>query len=463
VSAPQFAGSRAGRGSPLLLGTILAISAGALLLAFLPAPATAAPTPICSNQLYLAASVTEGPVPLLVSFTLEVNWSSNPALNWTFGDGTTLTGVGPSFLHPTHRYAAVGSYPASVSVKSGIRTGSCAVLVVVDPPALTVEVAAHPLSSVAPAAVEFTGSASGGSSTYTSELWSFSDGTASAGWNTTHTFVSPGMYRGTLSVVDSAGDMASATVWVNVSSAIPVHPANSLSPVDPFSIAAGAGAALVGAALLYVGGSSTSPPETRLEARPARRPIEEAEFESDDTGPLLPEGFTFRGTEASVDDSLFLEHVPPDPDSPARPLPPPTISELAILGYTSPFLALPPPPSPADAKGATVSAPQVPEAAAREANDLRLSQRILLHLYGQGRLADDEVATAAFTQSGMIGSLDTQQSLLSNVLRRMIYSGFLTQDVRHVRGASRRLRVYRLTPKGDRIARELRDRVGKGS
>ncbi|MCI4364402.1 MAG: PKD domain-containing protein [Thermoplasmata archaeon] len=447
----------------LLLGSLVGVSAGLLFLALVPAHVAAAPSPICSNQLYLAASVTEGPVPLLVSFTLEVNWSSNPAINWSFGDGTTLTGVGPSFLHPSHRYASVGSYPASVGVKSGIRTGSCAVLVIVDPPALTVVVAAHPLRSIAPAAVEFTGSASGGSSTYTSELWTFSDGSASAGWNTTHSFVSPGMYRGTLAVVDSSGDMASATVWVNVTSAIPVHQASSLSPVDPFSIAAGAGAALVGAALLYVGGSPTSPRETGLDTRSPRRAVEEGEFESDDTGPLLPEGFAYRGTEPTAEHSLYLEHVPPDPDFPARSLPPPTISEIAILGYTSPFLALPAPASPTDALESPVSAPPVPEEAAREANDLRLSQRILLHIYGQGRLGDDEVATSPFTQSGMITALGTQQSLLSNVLRRMIYSGFLTQDVRHVRGASRRLRVYRLTSKGDRIAHELRDRIGKGS
>ncbi|MCI4338476.1 MAG: PKD domain-containing protein [Thermoplasmata archaeon] len=443
-----------------VVGATGTVSAALFVFLLLPAGGAGAPVALCSSEMYLATSVTQGPVPLLVSFSLEVNWSSTPAVNWSFGDGSpSLVGTGPAFLHPSHRYGIVGSYPATVKVSSGIRSGSCAVVIDVQPPALTVTASAHPITTVAPATITFTGSATGGTNTYTSELWSFSDGTATAGWNTTHAFETPGAYSGTLTVVDSQGDAAHASVFVNVSAAVLAHPVSAPASVDPLSVAAGAGAAVIGAALLYVGGSGAAVASARPESE--NRPEETEEFDSDDTGPLLPEGFAYRGHEPAAHDSLFLEHVPPDPDLPMRPLPAPTITELALLGALP---ALPAPVLPVEVPaipGAPTAEPA--DAEVREANDLRLSQRVLLHLYGQGRLADDEVATPGFTQAGMTGALSTQQSLLSNVLRRMLYSGFLSQDVRHVRGASRRLRVYRLTTKGERVARQLMERIGKGS
>lgn len=441
----------------LFAGSVV-LSAVGLLLLSVPAAGSSAPVALCSSDMYLQASVTQGPVPLLVSFSLEVNWSSAPAVNWSFGDGSpAYLGTGVQFLHPTHRYSVVGSYPATVKVSSGIRTGSCAVDIVADPPQLTVQAAAHPIRATAPALIAFSGSAAGGSSTYTSELWSFSDGTDSVGWNTTHQFSLPGTYSANFTVFDSAGDSAHALVYVNVSAAASV-PATSTPPtVDPVSAIAGALAAMIGAALLYAVPAGAS---SGARGTDARREEETSELDSDDTGPLLPEGFVYRGDEPTSGESLYLEHVPPEPGEPIRPLPPPTISELALLTGVPSLPALPAPKEPVPGEAPVAPAP-APEEQAKEASALRLSQRVLLHLYGQGRLGDDEIATPGFTQAGMTGSLDTQQSLLSNVLRRMLYSGYLTQDVRHVRGASRRLRVYRLTPKGERLARELLERVEK--
>lgn len=94
------------------------------------------------------------------------------------------------------------------------------------------------------------------------------------------------------------------------------------------------------------------------------------------------------------------------------------------------------------------------------AERLRLSQRVILHIYAQGRLHDGEVATPAFTQAGMSEKLGVGQSPLSNVLRRLVVGGVLTEDVRHVFGRPRRLRVYRLTPMGESLALELRRRSG---
>lgn len=89
---------------------------------------------------------------------------------------------------------------------------------------------------------------------------------------------------------------------------------------------------------------------------------------------------------------------------------------------------------------------------------LKLSQRIVVHLSMQGRLYDDEIATPAFTQAGMAEALGVGQSPLSNTLRRLVLGGVLSQDVRHVRGRPKRLKVYRLTSMGEALAVELRRR-----
>ncbi|MCI4367765.1 MAG: MarR family winged helix-turn-helix transcriptional regulator, partial [Thermoplasmata archaeon] len=86
---------------------------------------------------------------------------------------------------------------------------------------------------------------------------------------------------------------------------------------------------------------------------------------------------------------------------------------------------------------------------------LKLSQRVMLHLYLQGHLADGEVAPMGFTQGGMADKLAAAQSPLSSVLRRLVVAGLVTQDTRHVRGQPRRLRVYRLTSVGEVVARDL--------
>jgi DNA-binding MarR family transcriptional regulator len=79
-----------------------------------------------------------------------------------------------------------------------------------------------------------------------------------------------------------------------------------------------------------------------------------------------------------------------------------------------------------------------------------------VHLSAQGQLRDDEVATPGFTQGGMASALGVRQNSLTNVLRRLVAAGLLTEDVRHVKGRNRRLKVYRLTVRGEGLARELR-------
>lgn len=122
-----------------------------------------------------------------------------------------------------------------------------------------------------------------------------------------------------------------------------------------------------------------------------------------------------------------------------------------------------PGPGSAVRRGATSDATLRPMAAVTTAEllqreRLKLSQRVVIHIASQGRLYDDEVATPAFTQAGMAAALRVGQSPLSNILRRLVLGGVLVQDVRHVRGRPKRLRVYRLTAMGEALAVELRRR-----
>jgi len=89
---------------------------------------------------------------------------------------------------------------------------------------------------------------------------------------------------------------------------------------------------------------------------------------------------------------------------------------------------------------------------------LRLSQRIVVHLAGQGTLGPYEVAPVTITQGGMAAALSVRQNGLTNVLRRLVAAGIVTEELRHVVGQPRRLKVYHLTPRGELLARELRHR-----
>lgn len=89
---------------------------------------------------------------------------------------------------------------------------------------------------------------------------------------------------------------------------------------------------------------------------------------------------------------------------------------------------------------------------------LRLSQRIILHVYAQGQFVAGDVAPPGLCQAGMVEALGIPQSGIAAVLRRLEAAGVFTAERGHVRGHDRRLKVYRLTAQGHEIARELRNR-----
>jgi DNA-binding PadR family transcriptional regulator len=75
----------------------------------------------------------------------------------------------------------------------------------------------------------------------------------------------------------------------------------------------------------------------------------------------------------------------------------------------------------------------------------------------QGALRSDQVAPNELTQAGMVVALGANQSSLAHVLRSLGAAGVVAVDVRHARGRAKRVRVYSLTPRGESLARELRN------
>lgn len=86
---------------------------------------------------------------------------------------------------------------------------------------------------------------------------------------------------------------------------------------------------------------------------------------------------------------------------------------------------------------------------------VRLSRRILLHLFELGRVGPDGIGRPEATQRGIGTALGAEQSALSKVLRRLTAGGAIEVTRRHVFGGDRRIKVYSLTLRGESLAREF--------
>jgi len=88
------------------------------------------PLSLCSLTCTTTATPSLGLAPLTTQFTVVVTadlCGGAPAFDWSFGDGT----VHSSEQNPTHAYAAIGSYPWSVTVTAGAHQTSCSGVVTV--------------------------------------------------------------------------------------------------------------------------------------------------------------------------------------------------------------------------------------------------------------------------------------------------------------------------------------------
>jgi len=121
-----------------------------------------------------------------------------------------------------------------------------------------------------------------------------------------------------------------------------------------------------------------------------------------------------------------------------------------------------------DGSGGPAPAPPVPPAGPRSRpastradGVLRTSQRVLLHLSRQARLAYGDVAGPELTQAGISRALSVSQPALARVLRRLLDGDAILEMRTHVKGQSKRLKVYQLTVHGEAIARDIRGQVAR--
>ncbi|MHA1360609.1 MAG: PKD domain-containing protein [Candidatus Helarchaeota archaeon] len=162
------------------------------------------------------ASPTSGYVPLSVSFTGNANGGTSPySYSWDFGDGSTSTAQ-----NPPHTYSSTGSYTVTLTVtdsNSSTATDSLTITVTSPPPPLSASASASTISGEVPLTVNFTGSATGGTSPY-SYSWNFGDSQSSSSQNPSHTFNSSGNYTITLTVTDSASSTATDSLTITATS-----------------------------------------------------------------------------------------------------------------------------------------------------------------------------------------------------------------------------------------------------
>ncbi len=160
---------------------------------------------------------------------------------WTFGDGTTATGVTAE-----HVYAAAGSYPVTLTItdNGGATSATTRTVVATDPPANVPPTAVF-TATTGPLAVTADASASVDSDgTISSYLWNFGDGTTGAGSSAAHTYVVAGSYDISLTVTDNAG----ASTQTIQAVAVPDVDPNAPVVADAFSrtLATGLGSADTG-------------------------------------------------------------------------------------------------------------------------------------------------------------------------------------------------------------------------
>ncbi len=168
---------------------------------------------------------TGGDAPLLVNFTnTTVLGTVVPtAYLWNFGDGATSTSENPS-----HTYTSAGAYDVRLTVSSSQGSVSTTVsdLIVVEP---DVTLSASTAGGPAPVSVTLTDTSAVDNLDVTEWIWDFEDGSAPVSTQTgtaSHTYIIPGNYTPTLTIVTPNGSFTGALTSEIVINAVPAFSAN---------------------------------------------------------------------------------------------------------------------------------------------------------------------------------------------------------------------------------------------
>lgn len=150
---------------------------------------------------------------------LPVLWTELPKIRWDFGDGTAAVTIDGA-LNIGHVYRQQGTYTltATVSDSEGTYATGTREVVVANRAPDTLRVAAA--KSETAGLIAFTASAEDAPEDELTYMWDFGDGTTREGidlWKIHHQYLTEGIYKVTLKVVDDDGASESKEITVKVS------------------------------------------------------------------------------------------------------------------------------------------------------------------------------------------------------------------------------------------------------
>src|SRR5438477_59864 len=157
-----------------------------------------------------------------VAFTAVTTGGTSPyTVTWSFGDGTTGTGITVTHTFTTAQSFTVTETAADSSSPRQTATSSRFLTVSTTPP-LSATITASTSSAQVGQTVSFTASATGGTTPYSYAI-SFGDGATGTGRTPTYAYSTAGSYTVTVTVTDSGSPRANslASITVNVQALLP--------------------------------------------------------------------------------------------------------------------------------------------------------------------------------------------------------------------------------------------------
>lgn len=163
----------------------------------------------------IKTDTVDGNIPLTVTFDASASSYTKGQISgykWDFGDGTPVK-TGSATI--THKYTAIGTFTAKVTVLGADNTTANK--------SITINVREIPLSAcfvsvfekgLAPLNTSFDPGCTTG--TATGYSWNFGDGTTSTSVKPSHTFEKPGIYKVTLEVTDANNTVSKSDVNITV-------------------------------------------------------------------------------------------------------------------------------------------------------------------------------------------------------------------------------------------------------
>lgn len=162
------------------------------------------PTTGCNNYYYYAMDTMSGGI-FNVHFQAAMNLGPNTTYYWTYGDGSTGTG-----LYTSHSYNQPGVY--SVCLTTTNTATNCTSVycdsIRVSDFNFACYVSFSSVQSIIDLSVLFTAYTKSNSNV--SLYWDFGDNTTGTGVSPTHTYANPGMYNVCLTMIDSANSCTSS-------------------------------------------------------------------------------------------------------------------------------------------------------------------------------------------------------------------------------------------------------------